>query len=182
MIALSGSVIIFTSVAGDAANVAALSGCTHCICGRRCVFSGVLPRKLLKSNGGCWWLVLPKCGDLFCTLYLLKFPTNKSQDIKSEERSGHRTRPITRPSKPYRIAPIPSRSVRAMLGTRCWRAYLTLRKLSQHWMVDRKIQNQQQTRRFMKPGRYRQRLNPQVSKHCEEVSDGRGGWSQLPVT
>lgn len=182
MIALSESVIIFTSVAGDAVNVAALSGCTQCICGRRCVFSGVLPRKLLKSNGGCWWLVLPKYGDLFCTLYLLKFPTNKSQNIKSKERSGHRTRLIKRPSKPYRIAPISTRSVRAILETRCWRAYLTLRKLSQHWIVDWEIQNQQQTRRFMTPVRYRQRWNSQVSKHCEEVFDSRGVWPHLPLT
>ena len=66
-----------------------------------------------------------------------------------------------------------------MVETRCWRTYLTLCKLLHHWMADWEIHNQQQTRRFMTPGRYRQRLllRSQVSKHCEEVSKGRGVWT-----
>jgi hypothetical protein len=41
-------------------------------------------------------LALLKCEDLFSTIYLLKFPTNKSKDVKSENRADNRTRTIMR--------------------------------------------------------------------------------------
>jgi uncharacterized C2H2 Zn-finger protein len=43
---------------------------------------------LLKSRGGCCFLVLPKCGDLFRTLYLLNFLTNKSHKVLNQGNLG----------------------------------------------------------------------------------------------
>jgi len=69
-------------------------------CGRRCLLSGVLARKLLKSHGGCCFVALPGCQDLFSTVYLCALPHKyKSQVVKSGECRGQRPRPISRPSK-----------------------------------------------------------------------------------
>ena len=40
--------------------------------------SGFINRKLLKSCGGSCIVVIWECGDLFYTVYLLNFPTNRS--------------------------------------------------------------------------------------------------------
>jgi hypothetical protein len=41
------------------------------------VVAGLHPRKVMKYRGGCF-SVIPECGDLFYTFYLLTLRTNKS--------------------------------------------------------------------------------------------------------
>jgi hypothetical protein len=59
-----------------------LPECTQYACRRHWLLSGV-HQKLLKSHCGCCILVLPVCVNLFYTLYVLNFSTNKSQGPKT---------------------------------------------------------------------------------------------------
>ena len=89
-----------TSATFNAEYVALPTECAQYNCGRRCLLSGVLARKLLKSHGGCCFVALPGCQDLFSTVYLCALPHKyKSQVVKSGECRGQRPRPISRPSK-----------------------------------------------------------------------------------
>jgi hypothetical protein len=48
----------------------------------------------LKSHGGCCISILPECEDLFCTLELLNFPTNKrkkAENFSAQETSVSKT-------------------------------------------------------------------------------------------
>ena len=56
------------------------------------IYSGVFARKMLNSHGGHRFLVLPECDDLFYTLYLLNFPTNKSNKMLSQGNVGAKDR------------------------------------------------------------------------------------------
>jgi len=70
------------------ASRAFLTECTQYNCGRSCLLSGVLLRKLLKSRYGCRFLVLPEYGDLFCIFFLLNFHKNKSHMMVNQENVG----------------------------------------------------------------------------------------------
>jgi hypothetical protein len=48
----------------------------------------ILAQKLLKSHGGCCFIVLPECEDLFYTLYFLNVHTNKSNRILTQGSVG----------------------------------------------------------------------------------------------
>jgi hypothetical protein len=128
-----------------------LSPCPNAICGRRCLLYGVLPHKLFTSNNRCCWLALLECGDLFSTIYLSKFPTNRSKGVKLEDRADHRTRLIMRHcSETYIFS-------KDLAGNRL------LKGVPDSRQVARDIHNQQPTRRFMTLGRYRQWLIPQFT-------------------
>jgi hypothetical protein len=67
----------------DAENDSLLTECTHCNCGTRwCQLSA-------KSRCGCSFLVIPECGDLPYSLYLLNYQSkNESHTLLNQGNMG----------------------------------------------------------------------------------------------